>query len=89
MSFLLSPIQLLGGLWGRIAMLAVGVASIAATLLGIRWRIRKTAKEEMSSEIQERTLDRIKDAQDAADDARGIPDGDIRNKLRDKGYLRD
>jgi uncharacterized protein (DUF58 family) len=77
-----------GGIWGRLAMIVVSVSSLAALLFSIRWRIRKNARQELSNEIQQRTLDRIEDAKDAVNEFRS--DGrDIRDKLRDQGYLRD
>jgi hypothetical protein len=78
----------LGGIWGRIVMALVILSGFIASLFALRWRIRRKAQEDMSVEIQERTLERLEDAKDAVDDFRS--DGrDIRDKLRDQGYLRD
>jgi uncharacterized iron-regulated membrane protein len=78
----------LGGIWGRIVMVLVVLSGIAASLFAIRWRIRRKAQEDMSDEIQKRTLERLENAKCAVDEFRS--DGrDIRDKLRDQGYLRD
>lgn len=81
--------NLLGMLWGRTATLIVGVVGIIAVLAGLRHSIRKGAKNEMSQEIQDRTMERIRIAQRIARE-RGDPDRDsVIDRLREQGQLRD
>lgn len=82
MSFLLS-------LWGRFAMYIVGGLGLLSMLLGLRHSIRKGAKEELSNEIQKRTIERIRLARDAESGVDGLSDDDILTKLREHGWLRD
>ena len=51
--------NILAMLWGKTAAIVVGAVSLLIALLGIRHKIRKGAKNEMSAEIKERTLERI------------------------------
>ena len=76
-------------LWGKTAGTVVMVASLLAALLGIRHSIRKGAKEEMSNEIKERTLERVNAANEVSRDVDGLSDDTILDKLRDNGWLRD
>lgn len=85
MSFLIS---LFGGIWGKVATIVVGAVGLLTAFLGMRYKIRKTAKEEMRTEIQERTLEQIREAEKVSQDVDAMPDGDILDKLRDNGWVR-
>ena len=80
---------MLGGLWGRFATIIVGAVSLLTALLGLRYKIRKGAQQEMRAEIQERTIERIKVAQEVDADVDGMSDDTILDKLRDNGWVRD
>jgi len=82
-------LRLLGGLWGKFATLIVGAVALLAAVLRIRYKVRKGAQEEMRAEIQERTLERIKTSQEVDADVDDMSDGDILDKLRDNGWIRD
>ena len=79
--------SILAALWGRFAGYAVSAVMAVAAIFGMIWNIKRGAKDEMRAEIQAKTVERIQRARDAVD---AIPaDGDVRERLRDKGYLRD
>ena len=81
--------NILAMLWGRTAGIVVGAVSLLAMLLGIRHSIRKGAKNEMSAEIQERTIERIETADRIDRELAGADRDDIIDKLRDQGHIRD
>ena len=81
--------NILAMLWSKTAGTLVMVASLLAALLGVRYSIRKGAKEEMSNEIKERTLERVNTANEVSRDVDGLSDDAILDKLRDNGWLRD
>ena len=76
-------------LWGKTAAIVVGAVSLLIALLGIRHKIRKGAKNEMSAEIKERTLERIEIADRINRELAGADRDDILDKLREQGHLRD
>ena len=85
MSMLLS---LFGGVWAKIATGVVAVVSVIATILGVVWRIKSGAKDEMRAEIQEQTLERIQRTRDI--EGRGdLSRPDVLDKLREQGHLRE
>lgn len=86
MSALLS---LFWGAWGRVVAVVVGIVAIIAAVLTVRANIRSSAQREMSEAIQRRTIDQLKEAKHAQDDAASVPDDSIHERLRDMGYLRD
>lgn len=80
--------NILAMLWGKTAGIIVGLISLVAALVGIRNSIRKGAKNEMSQEIQKRTIDQIEKARRIESE----PDLDrdsIIDKLREQGHLRE
>ena len=80
--------NILAMLWGKTAGIIVGLISLVAALVGIRHSIRKGAKNEMSQEIQKRTIDQIEKARRIESE----PDLDrdsIIDKLREQGHLRE
>lgn len=82
-------LSLISGAWARVIALVVGLAAILAAVLSVRASIRRDGKRELSESIQRRTLERIEEARRAQDEADRVPDADIRERLRDMGYLRD
>ena len=81
--------NILAMLWGRTAGIVVGAVSLLVALLGIRHSIRKNAKDEMSNEIRERTLEQIKRGEEIERKFDGMSDDDILTKLREQGFVRD
>lgn len=80
--------NILAMLWGRTAGIIVGAIGLVAALLRIRYGIRKGAKDEMSAEIQKRTIEQIETARRIETD----PDLDrdsVLDKLREQGHLRE
>lgn len=85
MSMILS---LFGGIWGKFATGVVAVISVIAAVLGVVWKIKSGAKDEMRAEIQEQTLERIQRTRDIED--RGdLSRPDVLNELREQGNLRE
>ena len=85
MSMILS---LFGGIWGKFATGVVAVISVIAAVLGVVWKIKSGAKDEMRAEIQEQTLERIQRTRDI--EARGdLSRPDVLDKLREQGHLRE
>ena len=76
-------------IWGKTAAIIVGAISLVVALLGLRHSIRKGAKEEMSNEIKDRTIERIDVSNKTERDVNAMSDDDILDKLRDNGWLRD
>jgi len=76
-------------LWGKTAAIAVGAVSLLIALLGIRHKIRKGAKNEMSAEIKERTLERIETVNRIERDLADSDRDSILDRLREQGHLRD
>ena len=81
--------NILGMLWGKTAAIVVGAVSLLAMLLGIRHSIRKGAKEEMSNEIRERTLEQIAKGDEIDKEIGGLSDGDVIARMRERGEVRD
>ena len=81
--------NILGMLWGKTAAIVVGAVSLLVALLGIRHSIRKGAKEEMSNEIRERTLDQIAKGDEIDKEIGGLSDGDVIARMRERGEVRD
>lgn len=81
--------NILAMLWGRTATMLVGAASVLMALFGIRYSIRKRAKEEMSNEIRERTIERIEVAHSMERDVDAMSNSDVADELRDHGWIRD
>jgi hypothetical protein len=80
--------NILAMLWGRTAGIIVGAIGLVAALLRIRYSIRKGAKDEMSAEIQKRTIEQIATARRIE----GGPDRDrdgVLDELRKQGHLRE
>lgn len=75
-------------LWNKTTALVVGFVAILAAIAGIRHSIRSGAKDELRSEIKERTIERVRVAKEISNDVEYTPDGDILDKLRDNGWLR-
>lgn len=86
MSFILS---LLGGVWGRVTAVVVALVSVVTALAGVRYRIRKTARDEMAGKMRERTIERIAQAKEVEDEMGRRSDNDIREWLSEHGYFRD
>lgn len=86
MSFVLS---LLGGVWGRVIATVVGLVSVFAALAGVRYKIRKGARDEMASKMRERTVERLRQAKDVEDDMGRLDDAGVAEWLSDHGYFRD
>jgi len=81
--------NILGMLWGKTAAIVVGAVSLLAMLLGIRHSIRKGAKEEMSNEIRDRTLEQIAKGEEIEREYAGMSTDDIVERLRKQGMVRD
>ena len=81
--------SLVMGGWGKIATAVVGIATFLASMLGWRHGIRKKARLEIENAQQRNTLERIKIKEKMAAQVNGMSDGDVLERLRDKGYLRD
>ena len=81
--------NILAMLWGRTAMVIVGLVSLLATLAGIMHSIRKGAKDEMSNEIRERTLEQIAKGDEIDKEIGGLSDGDVIARMRERGEVRD
>lgn len=79
---------LLGGIWGKIATAVVGLAGIFAAMLGWRHGIKKSTRLKIQSEQQRNTLERLK-IKDEIERNLDSASGDVRQRLRDKGYIRD
>jgi hypothetical protein len=80
--------NILAMLWGRTAGIIVGAIGLVAALFRIRYSIRKGAKDEMSAEIQKRTIEQIETARRIEVE----PDLDrdsVLDKLREHGHLRE
>lgn len=80
--------SLLMGIWGRFAGYLAMAAAVAAALFGVRYRIRKGAREDMENTMRERTIERIQQADGIEQRVDQASDDDIREKLRDNGWLR-
>ena len=81
--------NILAMLWGKTAAIVVGAVSLLAMLLGIRHSIRKGAKDEMSNEIRERTLEQIARGDEIDKEIAGLSDGDVIARMRKRGEVRD
>ena len=81
--------NILGMLWGKTAGIVVGAVSLLVALLGIRHSIRKGAKDEMSAEIQERTIEQIAKGDEIDKEIDGLSDGDVIARMRERGEVRD
>jgi len=81
--------NIFGMLWGKTAAIAVGAVSLLVVLLGIRHSIRKGAKDEMSAEIQERTIEQIAKGDEIDKEIDGLSDGDVIARMRERGEVRD
>ena len=81
--------NILAMLWGKTAAIVVGAVSLLIALLGIRHKIRKGAKNEMSAEIKERTLERIETVNRIERDLADSDRDSILDRLREQGHLRD
>ena len=81
--------NILAMLWGKTAAIVVGAVSLLIALLGIRHKIRKSAKNEMSAEIKERTLERIETVNRIERDLADSDRDSILDRLREQGHLRD
>ena len=81
--------NILGMLWGKTAAIVVGAVSVLVALLGIRHGIRKGAKDEMSAEIQERTIEQIAKGDEIDREIDGLSDGDVIARMRERGEVRD
>ena len=79
---------LLGGLWGKVATAIVGIASLIAAMLGWRYSIRKSQRMEIETQQQAKTLERLRIKDEVERNLANVG-GDVRERLRDKGYLRD
>ena len=80
---------LIGGIWGRLATVMVGVAGLVAALFSWRHSIRKSQRQAIENEQQRRTIERLKIKAQVGADVRGMSDDDILDKLRDQGFIRD
>lgn len=76
-------------LWGKTTGLIVGAIAIIAALAGIRYQIRKGARDEMSAEIKDRTIEQIARNEEIDADIDGMSDGDVIASMRKQGYVRD
>ena len=81
--------NILAMLWGKTAAIVVGAVSLLIALLGIRHKIRKGAKNEMSAEIKERTLERIETVNRIERELADSDRDSILDRLREQGHLRD
>ena len=81
--------NILAMLWGKTTGVIVGAIAILGALAGIRRTIRKGAKDEMSAEIRERTLEQIARAEEAEREIDDMSHDDILEQLRDQGHVRD
>jgi len=81
--------NILGMLWGKTAGIVVGAVSLLVALLGVRHSIRKGAKDEMSAEIQERTIEQIAKGDEIDREIDGLSDGDVIARMRERGEVRD
>ena len=79
----------LGGIWGKFATVIVGAVAVLSMLLRVRYKIRKGAKDEMRAEIQERTIERIREADEADRSIDGLDRDSIIDRLREQGHLRE
>jgi hypothetical protein len=79
---------LLGGLWGKVATAIVGIASLIAAMFGWRYSIRKSQRMEIETQQQAKTLERLRIKDEVERNLANVG-GDVRERLRDKGYLRD
>ena len=80
--------SILAMLWGRTAAIIVGAVGLIAALFGIRYNIRKGAKDEVRAQMQEETMERIRRTRDI--EGRGDLDCDsVLDKLREQGHLRE
>ena len=79
---------LLGGIWGKIATALVGLAGIFAALFGWSLNIKKSTRLKIQAEQQQKTLERLKIKDEIERNIDNAP-GDVKQRLRDKGYIRD
>lgn len=81
--------NILAMLWGKTVGIVVAVVAGVVALLGIRHKIRRQAKEELSNEIKTRTIERVDVARKVERDVDSYSHDDIADSLRNNGWLRD
>ena len=79
----------LGGIWSKFVALIIGAIGLVVGLYGLRYRIRAGARADLEAEMRARTLERLQHARDIEDVGAGMSDGDVFDRLRDKGLIRD
>ena len=79
---------MLAMIWGKFATTIIAIAGLVATLFGWRWSIRKGAKEELRNEIQQRTIEQMREANDVSDEVDSMDNDTIIDKLRENGWLK-
>lgn len=82
-------LALISGGWSKLAGWVAAAAGIAVAVLAFTFKIKRGARNEMRAEIQQRTLERIEQAQriDAAD--ADLDRDSVIDRLREQGHLRE
>ena len=79
---------LFGGIWGKFATGAVAVISVIAAVLGVVWKIKSGAKDELRAKINEQTMEKVETARRIEADS-DLDRDSVLDKLREQGHLRE
>jgi len=82
-------ITILSEILGSFYPVIAGIAITLLALFGINLNAKRTAERELSGEIRARIMESLGDAKEIDDDSISLTDDDVRDRMRDKGWIRE